>query len=256
MMLIAMLAFIGFTTADMFDHNGQMEVNLHEKCTLQSDCFNSWAYCTDDTKVCECSDGFIEVDGNCKPKDLYCPSVDGVDPKDLLKLPCEVGYYLDGGIRKPEKDNHNCTDTEFCFVHSATFTKEGYLFGHCCPKLTPGSSTTVESTCPTTPPPKPDLICRKGFATSGNGIATNTCDSDGLHTCNQTIIDNSDVKSCCPVSCPDESGFLQIAIEGTGGCFSMKKEHELCIYTAQCEGGSRCVVNGMDQRCVLDKFIN
>jgi hypothetical protein len=239
MMLIAMLAFIGFTMAD---EPGQMNVHLHEKCTLHSDCYNSWAYCTND-KVCECFDGFIEVDGNCEPKDLYCPRVDGVDPTTDEKKSCEVGYDLEGGIRKPRNDA-NCSDAEFCFVHSASFTTEGYLFGHCCPKLTPGSSSRIDPICPTTPAPKPDLTC-------GLDTTTGTCDADGLHTCNQTIIDNSDVKSCCPVSCPDESGFLQIAIDGTGRCFSMKNEGDLCEYTAQCEGG-RCVVKGMDKRCVMD----
>jgi len=240
MMLIAMLAFIGFTMAD---ETGEMNVHLHDKCTLQSDCYESWAYCTDDTKVCECMDDYIEVDGNCQPKDLYCPSLDGVDPRNLQKLPCEVGYDLVGGIRIPKTDD-NCTNTEFCFVHSAAFTKDGYLFGHCCPKLPPGLSSIL-STCPTTPPPKPNLTCGLG------STSTDTCDSDRLHTCNQTIIDNSDTKSCCPVSCPDEIGFLQIAIEGTGRCFSMKKKGEICEYTAQCEGG-RCVASGMDQRCVMD----
>jgi len=238
MLIAAIFALVGFTTAV------EVGVRLNQTCQVQSDCYNDWAYCNE-MKVCACYDDYLEVDGLCKPKDLYCPNFVGMDKLPALKLPCESGYTLDNaGNVVPDDTDHNCTKSEFCFIHSTSRTESGYLFGHCCPK---SLDAKYEPACPTTP--KSSLFC-------GSRTDPDTCSLDKKDICNETIIDKSLVKTCCPDSCPDEHGMLQINIEGTGRCFVLKQHDEVCEYTAQCELG-RCVAkNGigtMEKRCVMDK---
>jgi len=236
MMLITIFAFIRLTMAEM-------DVRLNQPCQEQSDCLNDWAYCKQDVLFtnCACYDDYLEVDGVCKPKDLYCPNFVGMDKLPALKLPCESGYNIIDGNVVPDDLDNNCTKTEFCFIHSTSRTDAGYLFGHCCPK---SLDAKYEPACPTTP--KSSFICGR--------TDLDMCPFNTKDICNQTIIDNGSTKTCCPQVCPDEKSFQQIAIEGTGRCFGMKKHDEVCEYTAQCEGGTcvaRKIGDNVEKRCVM-----
>lgn len=188
---------------------------------------------------------------------LYCPGIlqGGVMNDQQPKGACESDRKTD-----------NCSSTDFCFIHSNSLTQDGYLFGHCCPRLPPGSTGRMTTACPTVP--SPGLRCPTktdpGRCTGANDCYDDIPDRLEIPTFWPCKIDIryylryhlSPNKSCCPIACPDEGRNNQASIAGTGRCFVRKTYGDICEYTAECPNDARCRPSPRSPSKNITLFIN
>jgi len=222
MLWIAFFAFI-------YVINAELNKQIDDECTVDSDCMNTWAYCNPSKKKCDCIDGFFaNAEKKCKPKKPYCPSFIMENGTVLSQNPTSAPPPCESRVTTDRAGNKvpttNCTKTsDFCFIHSNAFTEDGLPFGHCCPKPT-DPKVKLSIACPTT-----DTTCLTCpyLNNPGNCPESHKCYND---------IPNNQVQSCCPISCRGKT----IKIAGTGLCKKKVDINESCEYNAQCPIDAEC----------------